>query len=71
MYDMSGNVGEWSCSEYKATYDGSEKSCNNRANGALRVTRGGSWYSGVGSADRRGDSPGYRYDSLGFRLVQD
>ena len=38
---------------------------------AVRVYRGGSWYSTAGdarAADRYGVSPGYRFSFLGFRL---
>jgi formylglycine-generating enzyme required for sulfatase activity len=27
LYDMSGNVAEWTCSAYTASYDGSEQKC--------------------------------------------
>jgi len=73
LHDMSGNVREWTCSEYKANYDGSEKVCNNRADDAQRVIRGGSWGSapaGVRSAYRFRFSPVSRTSYLGFRLAQ-
>ena len=41
LYDMSGNVWEWTCSAYSEVYDGSEKTCANDAD-AKRVVRGGS-----------------------------
>ena len=72
LHDMSGNVAEWTCSQYKASYDGSEQKC---AASASRYTlRGGSWdfrprY--VRSAYRDPGVPGYRGSLLGFRLARD
>jgi formylglycine-generating enzyme required for sulfatase activity len=40
---------------------------------SYRVTRGGSWFYGPRNArvaNRDYDAPGYRYDTLGFRLVR-
>jgi formylglycine-generating enzyme required for sulfatase activity len=74
LYDMSGNVWEWTCSEYKDSYDGSEKTCNNHTDSAQRVVRGGSWLNvpaGVRSAARTWNTPDDRNSDLGFRLVQD
>lgn len=44
LYDMSGNVREWTCSEYteQGYGSGSESSCNNGTKGH-RAVRGGSW----------------------------
>jgi formylglycine-generating enzyme required for sulfatase activity len=72
LYDMSGNVWEWTCSVYTDRYgDGSESTC---ATAARRVIRGGSWSDGLGnlrSADRYGNGPDSQFDDLGFRLAQD
>jgi len=75
LYDMSGNVWEWSCSQYVEKYAGSEKEClsNNDAT-AGRVLRGGSWnddarYARVSNRDRY--TPDSRNDWLGLRLAQD
>ena len=70
---MLGNVTEWTCSEYKKRYDGSEQECADRA--SRYSLRGGSWLNyprGVRAAFRGFDDPGYRgSDFLGFRLARD
>ena len=74
LYDMSGNVWEWTCSAYtEQGYTGSEKVCNNDAS-SRRAFRGGSWINVpayVRSAYRGGDIPSLRNLNLGFRLAQD
>ena len=59
LYDMAGNVWEWTDSWYDSSR-------------SRRVVRGGSWHGSSGycrSALRFGDCPAYRSDSIGFRLV--
>jgi len=74
LYDMLGNVWEWTCSAYDVSgYDGSELKCtqNEKDN---RVNRGGSWSSRpmyVRSANRIRLGPASRISELGFRLVRD
>ena len=69
---MLGNVWEWTCSEYKKHYDGSEQKC---AVSARKYSlRGGSWYGGSGrvrAANRWSAGPGARNRRIGFRLALD
>lgn len=76
FYDMSGNVWEWTGSEWQDNYDGKhEKEITNLANNNARLAvRGGSWdYSTryMRSANRDWRPVIFRYDNLGFRLAQD
>ena len=83
LFDMAGNVFEWTADNY-AAYSTSGSSacgnrsgltnalCNNDATG-LRMVRGGSWSSGVASrraASRLSVAPADRYDNLGFRCAR-
>ncbi len=71
---MSGNVWEWTCSEYDEDYRGAEKRCiSNIHADARRVLRGGSWYNLprlVRAADRSRNAPANRDDNIGFRLAR-
>ncbi len=73
LYDMSGNVWEWTCSEYKEDYDGAEQKCNKRDLQVLLTLRGGSWSDGsasMRSAGRLGLAPAGCFNGLGFRLAR-
>jgi formylglycine-generating enzyme required for sulfatase activity len=71
LYDMLGNVWEWTSSAFDADYGGAEQRCD--ASGERRVVRGGSWGyrpDGVRSAYRGRVAPGNRFDDLGLRLAR-
>ena len=73
LYDMLGNVWEWTCSEFTDPYGGAEKRCASAGNTRGRVLRGGSWSDrprSVRSAIRNGHSRGVRGSNLGFRLIR-
>ena len=74
LYDMLGNVAEWTCSDYDSGYGGGENRCAEATTvaGGRRVLRGGSWsdYPGlVRFAYRFPAAPEYRKFDLGFRLA--
>ena len=73
LYDMLGNVAEWTCSSYDSAYAGGETQCVDRtATGGRRVLRGGSWsdYPGlVRFAYRFPTVPENKKFDYGFRLV--
>jgi len=75
LYDMSGNVQEWTCSAYVADYDGSETRCLGKNNpDSKRAFRGGSWGNVPGwvrSSKRFWGPSASRGNFLGFRLAQD
>jgi len=82
LYDMHGNVWEWVQDCYHDSYKGApndgsawEKNTSIFSDDCVgRVLRGGSWGDGPGgmrSAGRDWGTPGDRYGSGGFRLVQD
>ena len=73
LYDMSGNVLEWTCSAYTKSYDGSEQKCSVSA--SKYSLRGGSWanFPGCVRAAYRASygHPVLRNYFIGFRLAQD
>ena len=73
LYDMLGNVSEWTCSEFKSNYDKTETRCaDDHHQGGYLTVRGGSWRDSprlVRSADRNRRKPDSRDNDLGFRLV--
>ena len=76
LYDMSGNVMEWTCSAYTKNgngYDGSEKLCTDDAR-VESVIRGGSWFSAralLRSANSTWGLRDFGHFNLGFRLAHD
>ncbi|MDQ6962352.1 MAG: SUMF1/EgtB/PvdO family nonheme iron enzyme [Mariprofundaceae bacterium] len=73
LYDMHGNVWEWTSSLYHQEYNGSELMDHSlNIDFEERAVRGGSWYflpKGMRSADRRLYSPKIHTPYIGFRLV--
>ncbi len=71
LYDMLGNVWEWTCSKWSIAYKGQEKICHKSAK--IYSFRGGSWYN-VSAKIRVANRNRYRaFDRFffnGFRLVQ-
>lgn len=59
LRDTTGSEQEWTCSEYRQTYEGQELRCATRPPGAVAI-RGGSWRAGADPLS----------DDLGFRLVR-
>ncbi|MDQ6962677.1 MAG: SUMF1/EgtB/PvdO family nonheme iron enzyme [Mariprofundaceae bacterium] len=72
LYDMHGNVWEWTGSIYQENYEGEElESHSGNCNDEEHTVRGGSWvnYSRrLRSAMRRSYTASLRYSYLGFRI---
>jgi formylglycine-generating enzyme required for sulfatase activity len=67
LYDMLGNVWEWTADDWAASPVGSVDAC-----AGCKVTRGGSWSSdtnGVRASCRSRGGPAKRNDVIGFRCV--
>jgi formylglycine-generating enzyme required for sulfatase activity len=73
LFDMSGNVWEWCWDRYGSVNTGTVSNPTGASSGAARVFRGGSCGGpafNCAVANRiDSNSPGIRYDDLGFRLV--
>ncbi len=74
LYEMHGNVWEWTGSEYEESYSGAElRVVSDPSAGGPRVLRGGSWGReplGLRSAARFRSDPRFRYLDVGFRLAR-
>lgn len=75
LYDMLGNVQEWTCSDAANPYNGSESVCGSDSS-FYKVDRGGSHISDlnggtVRAASRLADDPNSRAFFVGFRVAHD
>jgi formylglycine-generating enzyme required for sulfatase activity len=73
LFDMLGNVWEWTCSEYENRYNGKESKCIRQNSGSLRALRGGAWDDkpwSVRAAYRLRGSRDDRNDFVGLRLAR-
>lgn len=73
LYDMLGNVMEWTASSYDLSYGGAERQIASLDASGDRVSRGGSWDHSprpVRSAGRLYGTPDVRRDYLGLRLAR-
>jgi formylglycine-generating enzyme required for sulfatase activity len=75
LYDMSGNVYEWCGDDWHDDYKGAPSNgsawVDKGSRGSFRVFRGGSWDNSARFCRvsfRFGNSPVYRYGSIGFRV---
>ncbi len=74
LYDMSGNVYEWTCSVYHERLGGAEQRCAGREEVGQCAYHGGSWLVDaklVRAAARSGYRPDFRANYLGLRLARD
>jgi formylglycine-generating enzyme required for sulfatase activity len=74
LYDMLGNVWEWTSGWFDANYYRRREIINPQgpSNGAYRTLRGGSWEDLASDArvsNRLGEQPGNRSSRIGFRCV--
>ncbi|MGC2457544.1 MAG: formylglycine-generating enzyme family protein [Gallionellaceae bacterium] len=75
LYDMSGNVWEWTQDCYNGNYNGApaDGSAWKSGNCGRRMLRGGAWYddrANLRAADRNDDGTGDRINNNGFRVVR-
>lgn len=74
LYDMTGNVWEWTCSAYGEKFGGTEHRCLSKKDAtSLRALRASCWYFNprvLRGADRDSGGPASRFSGLGFRLAR-
>jgi sulfatase modifying factor 1 len=74
LYDMLGNVWEWTEDNYHDSYEGAPAVAGAwQGDGRKRVLRGGSWNnspSNVRAAIRFGNKPDIRFSTFGFRVAR-
>lgn len=71
IYDMSGSVDEYCCDDYAPYSNESQTNPKGVSETGLNVIRGGSFCSDEVDCrvSRRGNTPGYVFGSLGFRIA--
>ncbi len=73
LYDVLGNVAEWTCSDYRHNFDNEETRCSKiNPQKGQRTVRGGSWDDEprlLRGSDRNGREANTQDNDLGFRLV--
>jgi formylglycine-generating enzyme required for sulfatase activity len=73
LFDMLGNVLEWTCTAYQENFQGPYQECSDGEGVTHMVARGGSWSDpprSVRSADRHKALPEFRDYFLGFRVLR-
>jgi len=75
LFDMSGNIWEWTQDRYSSSYYGDSPDTDpvGPSSGSNWVNRGGSWVNGPSNgrvADRDKINTSYQDDDLGFRLAR-
>ena len=72
LYDMGGNVAEWTNDWYAAYPTTAQENYTGAKSGDYKVVRGGGWPDkapALASAERDKESPKYRSQKVGFRVV--
>jgi formylglycine-generating enzyme required for sulfatase activity len=72
LYEMVGNVREWTCSAYENKYNGAEQRCADKNDRKSRPLRGGSWFNiakNCRSANRDRFPLDGKSSYIGFRVV--
>ncbi|MEZ5479345.1 MAG: SUMF1/EgtB/PvdO family nonheme iron enzyme [Thiolinea sp.] len=71
LSDMSGNVWEWTCSNWSEVFNGEETKCRDKST-EIKVIRGGSWYedSNYMRSSTRKEANIYEHRAnIGFRVI--
>jgi formylglycine-generating enzyme required for sulfatase activity/serine/threonine protein kinase len=71
LYDITGNVWEWTCSSYDNKYGGTEQRCARKNDAGPRVIRGGSWDNvpnNLRTAYRNWNDATSSGSNIGFRI---